>query len=123
MPALEVRKPRILGIWENGAMNEGPIRRDGGDLAAHDVLAAEEFALPASDPSISRAPVQLPEDPSGIAEPHDVLAAEEFALPASPPHPGGPVVGSRRPGWLPGTAAGVLGLLLVRRARRRARRV
>jgi hypothetical protein len=103
-------------------MNDGPIRRDSSDVAAHDVLAAEEFALPASDPSISHAPVQLPEDPSGIAGPHDVLAAEEFALPASPQHPGGPVAGSKRPGWLPGVGAGVLGLLIVRRMRRRARR-
>jgi hypothetical protein len=122
LPALGVRKPCDLGIWENGAMSDGPIRRDSSDLAAHDVLAAEEFALPASDPRISHPPVQLPEDPSGIAEPHDVLAAEEFALPASPPHPGGPVVGSRRPGWLPGATAGVFGLLIVRRVRRRARR-
>lgn len=47
-----------------------------------DVLAAEEFALPAPDPRLHHEPLQLPEDPSGIAEPHDILAAEEFALPA-----------------------------------------
>jgi threonine dehydrogenase-like Zn-dependent dehydrogenase len=50
---------------------------------AHDVLAAEEFAVPA--PSLHAGPVALPEDPTGIAEPHDVLAAEEFAMPAPPP--------------------------------------
>jgi hypothetical protein len=50
--------------------------------SAHDVLAAEEFALPAPDPSLHHGPVTLPDDPSGILEPHDVLAAEEFALPA-----------------------------------------
>jgi hypothetical protein len=50
--------------------------------AAHDVLAAEAFAVPAPDPELRRAPVVLPEDPSGIAEPHDILAAEEFAMPA-----------------------------------------
>lgn len=49
---------------------------------AHDVLAADEFAMPAADPRLRHGPVVLPEDPSGIAEPHDVLAAEEFAMPA-----------------------------------------
>ena len=49
---------------------------------AHDVLAAEAFAMPAADPSLRHRPITLPDDPSGIAEPHDVLAAEEFALPA-----------------------------------------
>jgi hypothetical protein len=53
---------------------------------AHDVLAAEEFVVPAPDPRLHQGPVALPEDPSGIAEPHDVLAAEEFAMPA--PHTG-----------------------------------
>src|SRR5436190_8158794 len=51
---------------------------------AHDVLAAEEFGVPAPDPALHHGPVQLPSDPTGIAEPHDVLAAEEFALPAPP---------------------------------------
>lgn len=41
----------------------------------HDVLAAEEFALPA------RSAGDIPPDPTGIQEPHDVLAAEEFAMP------------------------------------------
>ena len=50
---------------------------------AHDVLAAEAFAVPAADPSLRHEPITLPEDPSGIAEPHDVLAAEEFAMPAT----------------------------------------
>jgi len=49
---------------------------------AHDVLAAEAFALPAADPSLRQRSISLPDDPSGIAEPHDVLAAEEFAMPA-----------------------------------------
>jgi hypothetical protein len=49
----------------------------------HDVLAAEEFALPAPDPDLRpQDPVVLPEDPTGIPEPHDVLAAEEFPIPA-----------------------------------------
>jgi hypothetical protein len=48
----------------------------------HDVLAAEEFVMPAPDPALKRP--RLPEDPAGIAEPHDVLAAEEFPMPAPP---------------------------------------
>jgi MYXO-CTERM domain-containing protein len=49
---------------------------------AHDVLAAEAFAVPSGDPTLRHQPIALPDDPSGIAEPHDVLAAEEFAMPA-----------------------------------------
>ena len=52
---------------------------------AHDVLAAEAFAVPTADPSLRHVPINLPDDPSGIAEPHDVLAAEEFAMPAPSP--------------------------------------
>jgi hypothetical protein len=49
----------------------------------HDVLAAEEFALPAPDPDLHHQdPVVLPDDPTGLIEPHDVLAAEEFPIPA-----------------------------------------
>ena len=53
---------------------------------AHDVLAAEMYAVPAPDPALLD------------AEAHDVLAAEEFAMPAPDPtlhHP--PVVTARRP--------------------------
>src|SRR5436853_7875340 len=59
---------------------------------AHDVLAAEAFAVPAADPSLRHQPITLPDDPSGIAEPHDILAAEEFAMPAArhSPAPAGP---------------------------------
>jgi hypothetical protein len=49
---------------------------------AHDVLAAEEFGVPAADPGLRHGPVTLPGDPTGIAEAHDVLAAEEFAIPS-----------------------------------------
>jgi hypothetical protein len=49
---------------------------------AHDVLAAEEFPMPAPDPVLHHGPVTLPDDPTGIAQPHDVLAAEEFPMPA-----------------------------------------
>ncbi len=50
----------------------------------HDVLAAEEFAMP------MRSSRDVPSDP--IHEPHDVLAAEEFAMPTGGgilPGPGG----------------------------------
>jgi hypothetical protein len=50
---------------------------------AHDVLAAEEFPMPAPDPVLHHGPVVLPDDPTGIEQPHDVLAAEEFPMPAA----------------------------------------
>jgi hypothetical protein len=60
-----------------------------GDDPPHDVLAAEEFAVPAPDPGLHHHnPVVLPPDPTGIPEPHDVLAAEEFPIPAVPVRPG-----------------------------------
>lgn len=49
---------------------------------AHDVLAAEAFAVPAPDPELRHGPLELPEDPTGIPEPHDILAAEEFPMPS-----------------------------------------
>ena len=52
--------------------------------SVHDVLAAEEFGVPAPDPVLRHQPVTLPGDPTGIAEAHDVLAAEEFAIPSYP---------------------------------------
>jgi hypothetical protein len=93
--------------------------RDGADTAAHDVLAAEEFALPVADPTIHPRPVVLPDDPSGIGEPHDVLAAEEFAMPAVHPHPNvvAPRQGSPSRAWL--IAVGAFALLRVLRRRRR----
>jgi hypothetical protein len=48
----------------------------------HDVLAADEFEVGAADPALHHGPLQVPDDPSGITEPHDVLAAEEFPMPA-----------------------------------------
>ena len=66
----------------------GPMSEHGRPQAeepAHDVLAAEAFAVPARDPSLGHEPVVLPDDPTGIAEPHDILAAEEFAMPAGRP--------------------------------------
>jgi hypothetical protein len=52
---------------------------------AHDILAAEAFAMPAPDPRFHKHPLHVPNDPndpSGATEPHDVLAAEEFPMPA-----------------------------------------
>jgi hypothetical protein len=48
---------------------------------AVDVLAAEEFGVPAPDPALRPEKLVLPPDP--VADrPHDVLAAEEFAMPS-----------------------------------------
>jgi hypothetical protein len=87
---------------------------------AHDVLAAEEFVVPARDPGLHHGPVLLPGDPTGISEVHDVLAAEEFAMPAAPPRASEKPRphGSRRRGATALTGAG-LALLLTRRLRRR----
>ncbi|HEY2259669.1 MAG TPA: hypothetical protein VGH45_08145 [Solirubrobacteraceae bacterium] len=88
---------------------------------AHDVLAAEEFGVPARDPSLHHGPVSLPSDPTGIAEPHDVLAAEEFAMPA-PPLPGGEPRELGRGGRVPRGAVVALGAAVVIALRRRRRR-
>lgn len=79
----------------------------------HDVLAAEEFAMPA------RSAGDIPPDPSGIQEPHDVLAAEEFAMPgAGVDHEGSGGIDPRS--LLPGLLFAVLLLLLLRRRRKRS---
>jgi hypothetical protein len=87
---------------------------------AHDVLAAEAFAVPAPDPALRHGPVKLPDDPSGIVEPHDILAAEEFAMPASPGSEGGARLGSsagRNRRLAIGAAAGLIALVGLRRRR------
>ena len=84
---------------------------------AHDVLAAEEFAVPAPDPALRHDRVSLPDDPTGIAEPHDVLAAEEFAMPAPPP--GGSARRASSPGRVAAWGSGAAGLLVFLRRRRR----
>lgn len=88
---------------------------------AHDVLAAEAFAVPTSDPELRAGKLELPVDPSGIAEPHDILAAEEFAMPAAKPGPSGSGA-ARRPEAgrrvaLVTAAGAVLALLRLRRRR------
>jgi len=91
--------------------------------SAHDILAAEEFGVPAPDPGLHHGPVTLPGDPTGIAEPHDVLAAEEFAMPA--PRPGTDDARDSGRGGQPSrgalVAAGALAVLIARRAARRKR--
>jgi len=92
----------------------------------HDVLAAEEFVVPAPDRLLHHEPVDVPEDPDdpeGQSPPHDVLAGEEFPIPAAPGG-SGPGEGDGSPGG-PGArskaAAGVAllaGLVAVLRRRR-----
>lgn len=77
----------------------------------HDVLAAEEFAMP------TRSAGAVPPDPSGIQEPHDVLAAEEFAMPTGDvAHAGG---GLEPRSFVPGLMLAAVLLLLARLLRRR----
>ena len=75
----------------------------------HDILAAEEFSIPAREN-------RIPSDPTGIREPHDVLAAEEFAMPAGaepPDDKGG--LGARA--FLPLALAALVLVLVLRRRR------
>jgi hypothetical protein len=86
---------------------------------AHDVLAAEEFGVPARDPALHRGPVTLPSDPTGIAEPHDVLAAEEFAMPAPRRHetPGASAPRRRTPALLAAAALVLLATFVLHKRR------
>ena len=76
----------------------------------HDVLAAEEFAMP------TRSAGDIPSDPTGIQEPHDVLAAEEFAMPTAGVTQRDGAFDPRS--LIPAVAIGALLLVLLRRARR-----
>ena len=77
----------------------------------HDVLAAEEFAMP------TRSAGDIPPDPTGIQEPHDVLAAEEFPVPgAGVDHDGSGGVDPRS--LIPGLLL-ILALAFLLRRRRR----
>jgi hypothetical protein len=105
----------ILAAEEFGVPARDPrLHRD----PAHDVLAAEEFGMPARDPALHHGPVTLPSDPTGIAEPHDVLAAEEFAMPAGRRHET-PEAQAPRRGRTARAAAGLvlLATFLLRRRR------
>src|ERR1700761_4420303 len=85
----------------------------------HDVLAAEEYGVPAADPALHHGPVRLPDDPTGIAEPHDVLAAEEFALPAPPPGAHEPSALARAARSRTLVVVAAVGLLVALRLRKR----
>jgi len=93
----------------------------------HDVLAAEQFAMPAPEAAWhAERPLELPPEPNASDRPHDVLAAEEFAMPAPPPHvtfASTPAL-ARRPSrrHLGAAAAGLGALLALVRRRRRRRR-
>jgi hypothetical protein len=91
-------------------MTDSPPDTSGND-EPHDVLAAEEFAIPGQEPGV-------PRDPNPKA--HDVLAAEEFAMPAPPGSRGGG--GSLARVAAVGAALAGLVLLLRGRARRLRRR-
>jgi hypothetical protein len=80
----------------------------------HDVLAAEEFAMP------TRSAGDIPPDPSGIQEPHDVLAAEEFAMPGAGVDHGADDGFIDPRSLIPGVLLILAVLLLLRRRRRRA---
>lgn len=88
-----------------------------------DVLAAEEFAVPAPDPAFRPEVLRLPPDPVAD-EPHDVLAAEEFAMPS--PDEAHPILSKRRRQKQLALNVGVnllplVGLWLLRRVRRARR--
>ena len=82
---------------------------------AHDVLAADEFAIPARGDY----GLHLPRDPHGIEEPHDVLAADEFGFPAGPDRVIGTQNGHGGPNPLMVLAAVAVAVLLFRAVRRR----
>jgi hypothetical protein len=92
------------------------------DEAPHDVLAAEEFEVGAADPALhhGHGPLRLPDDPSGIVEPHDVLAAEEFAVPAGQTgaSDGGDTVLTIGPRIIAALGLGAVVTMLVRRRRK-----
>jgi hypothetical protein len=85
-----------------------------------DVLAAEEFGVPAPDPALHPENLALPPDPVAD-EPHDVLAAEEFPMPSPDAAHRVPSATRRKKAALR-VALNVVPLLavwLLRRARRR----
>lgn len=81
---------------------------------AHDVLAADEFAIPAHGDY----GLHLPRDPHGIEEPYDVLAADEFAMPAGPDRLVETLKRGDTRGRVAFVAAAALAFVLVRRRKR-----
>jgi hypothetical protein len=117
---------REPSIWEDERMRQPdqqaiPAEPNGSD-EPHDVLAAEEFAIPAPEAARLERPVVLPADPTGNSEPHDVLAAEEFAMPAPQPRAQfrSAAAATKRSRAVPLLAGA--GLLALLRRRRRASR-
>jgi hypothetical protein len=82
---------------------------------AHDVLAADEFAIPARGDY----GLHLPRDPHGIEEPHDVLAADEFAMPSGPDRVAETLKSGGASNPLLVLAAAALAVLLYRAVKRR----
>ena len=86
---------------------------------AHDILAAEAFAMPAPESRL-HPDLVLPGDPAGIPGPHDILAAEEFAMPAPEAEPWTQTARRAtpaRPRWAGVAGAGLLAYWLGRRRR------
>jgi hypothetical protein len=50
----------------------------------HDILAAEDYAMPARGDVPHPSQLRLSGNVDGIDEPHDILAAEDFAMPSGP---------------------------------------
>lgn len=93
--------------------------RTADERLAHDILAAEAFAMPAPEPRL-RPELVLPGDPAGIPEPHDILAAEEFAMPAADAGARPRTVRRTTPGrprWAGIAGAGLLAYWMGRRRR------
>lgn len=80
---------------------------------AHDVLAADEFAMPAHGDY----GLHLPRDAQD--QPHDVLAAEEFAMPSGPDRLGNALKGGGSVSPLALTVAAALAVLFYAAIRRR----
>ncbi len=64
----------MVPMADHANRHDGPASDPSGIEQPHDVLAAEEFAMPTRDN-------RFPADPLGTTQPHDVLAAEEFGMP------------------------------------------
>ena len=98
-------------------MDERQLRLPGdphGIQEPHDVLAADEFAMP----SHGDYGLHLPRDPHGIEEPHDVLAAEEFGFPAGPDRVALAMKSGGSLNRVVVLAAAAFGYFLIRRFRR-----
>ena len=75
----------MVAMADHANSHNAPVGDPSGIDQPHDVLAAEEFAMPTRDN-------RFPADPLGTTKPHDVLAAEEFGMPV----PGANTAGTAR---------------------------